>query len=340
MANAEKNWINHYKMWHPNSEFLNLINKKLCNVNFCKSVISLNDDLCNLHKNEQNYYQLNSNNNDMEIDNGSDDDGKDDMKSGNDFNNNINDNNYLVIDGGQAEFDMRKLMKYYDINTTILDDIKKDKIAKLLINALRKIAGADKNIRKALDGAIELRLIAPTFLYTPHRQNDIEHNKQEALLREKLFIEKKWAELVNRIDYEQAKRNAKMDRKNKKLLSEINGNNDNNNNIINDGNKKNILNPIGNENKLNFDGIDLELKKIETQNLLNINSIINESDGLLNNNVLAHKINKIRYGDYDKPKDIKQRIKRCVKEAGKSSFKKADGALNVGIIVNLNINNN
>ena len=83
-----------------------------------------------------------------------------------------------------------------------------------------------------------------------------------------------------------------------------------------------------------------KLNKIQTKNLLNNNIIFYETEGEINENILSQKINKIRYGEYDNNKEIKQRIKRCIKETKKERFKKADEALNNDKIVNLDINGN
>jgi hypothetical protein len=60
----------------------------------------------------------------------------------------------------------------------------------------------------------------------------------------------------------------------------------------------------------------------------------------MNKSMLAQGIDKIKYNDQDNIKIIEGRIKRCIKQATRGRLKKADSALNPGIIANLNINNN
>ena len=83
----------------------------------------------------------------------------------------------------------------------------------------------------------------------------------------------------------------------------------------------------------------LLIKQITTTDLLQAEVITNESSGDVNNNKLAN-INKIKYGEYDKTNNIKNRLKRCIKECRKGRYKKGDDALNDGIIIDLNKNNN
>ena len=84
---------------------------------------------------------------------------------------------------------MREVLNHYDIADGINGDAFKDKLARIMVNAILKIADSNNNIKKGLDGVVELRLFAPIFLYIPHRNNDVSHNKQQLILRERLFKE-------------------------------------------------------------------------------------------------------------------------------------------------------
>ena len=86
-------------------------------------------------------------------------------------------------------------------------------IARILVNATIKIASSNYNVKKGIDGALELRLIAPIFLYAPHRGNNVIYNNQQKALRERLFKERKWSQLLEQMLYEQKKKNAKTNRK-------------------------------------------------------------------------------------------------------------------------------
>ena len=94
-----------------------------------------------------------------------------------------------------------------------------------------------------------------------------------------------------------------------------------------------------NDNDLNTQLKD-HLKQIETKQILENNIIYNETEGMINENVLSQKINKIRYGEYDDAQCIRNRIKRAEKEARDGRIRKANDALDDGIIADLWINNN
>ena len=59
-----------------------------------------------------------------------------------------------------------------------------------MVNAIQKISDSNNNLRKGVDGAIELRSLAPIFFHIPHRDNNVVHNKQQKIKREQLFREK------------------------------------------------------------------------------------------------------------------------------------------------------
>ena len=132
---------------------------------------------------------------------------------------------------------------------------------------------------------------------------------------------------MEEIMYEQRKKNAKNERRNQRLINDYKNNNDDEKENIN--NYDNLMDDLNNE-----------ISKIETIDILAQNVAINETNGDINENLLATKLNKIRYGEYDNTTNIKNRIKKCIKEAEKGRDKKADMALNDGIIANLYLNNN
>ena len=174
-----------------------------------------------------------------------------------------------------------RFIKTYDVKDGIIGEIQKDKIARILVNAINKLSKANINIRKAIDGAIELRLLAPTFFHVPHRENNIVHNEQQKTLRDRLFKEKKWGELLDQILHVQNKKNAKKDRKNQKIIDELKCEENNNKN-----------------DDLNHN-LKAEISEIEVNNLLTNNVVIIESNGNINENLLASKLNEIRYAEHD-----------------------------------------
>ena len=74
--------------------------------------------------------------------------------------------------------------------------------------------------------------------------------------------------------------------------------------------------------------------------MLKNNIIYNETEGLINENILSQRINKIRYNENDAVNQIKGRIRRAEKQAKEGRIRKANDALDDGIIANLWINNN
>ena len=207
-------------------------------------------------------------------------------------------------------------MQYFDIDDDMESDEQKDQAIKILVNALNEISKSNISLKRGLNGAVMLRLFAPTYHYTGHRGNDIIHNKKEKEIRDQLFKSQKWSQLLKRIQYEQNKKNRKKDR------------------------KRNEKEKQNNQNQNINHQIKQQLTKISTTDLLDAEVLINESSGDVNNNKLAQNINNITYGEYDKTINIKQRIKRCIKECRKGRFKKGDDALNDGVIVDLNVNGN
>ena len=61
--NAAKLWDKHYQQHHPTQEFLNIINKKLCNESHCMMILEKGIDKCEVHKREDLLYD----NNQMEL---------------------------------------------------------------------------------------------------------------------------------------------------------------------------------------------------------------------------------------------------------------------------------
>ena len=194
--NAIKNWTSHHLQNHPTLEFWNIINKKLCAADLCTITINNNQNLCILHSNEQQMYNINDNKNKNKQHN--------------------NNNSTIILDGDKAEFNINNATNYCEIRKGIYGDTQRDHAAKILTNSLNKIADANSNIQRAIDGVLQLRYFSPTFHYVPYRDDDIIHNELENSLRSKLYENKKWKKLVERIQYEQDKRNRKRIRQRQK----------------------------------------------------------------------------------------------------------------------------
>ena len=103
------------------------------------------------------------------------------------------------------------------------------------------------------------------------------HNKQEKILRIKLYKERKWNELWDRIIAEQNKRTNKDKRRLKR--KKYNNNTDKSNNYN------------------NMDNINNKLYGIKNDNTINIT-------------LLKDKIDKLKYNETDTPKQIIKRLKR------------------------------
>ena len=169
-----------------------------------------------------------------------------------------------------------------------------------------------------MHACVKLRLLAPTYKYVPHRGDAAVHNKSEKILRKQLYHQNKWNSLQERINYEQDKKNNKKNRKIQKL----------------------------NQEHLEEEDVDLnlsmvqQLNDIDVKNLSN-NQVVNSIDeNDINKQLLQQKINDIKYCEMETSQQIQNRLKRAIKLTKKGLYKKADKALNDGILVNLNINDN
>ena len=150
--NIIKSWTHHSTKWHPTTQALKILNKKLCEENCCSIVIDKDKKYCDLHYLDNDYYEkINDQNNDILIDN-----------------NNYNDtSSYIITDGNNNQFNINEVLKHYDVKDGIQSELQKDKIARYMVNAINKVSQSNRNLKKGIDGAIELRLLAPTFNHVP-----------------------------------------------------------------------------------------------------------------------------------------------------------------------------
>ena len=144
---------------------------------------------------------------------------------------------YIILDANKAEFDVYNTLNYIETYGRIQGDLQRDHAAKILLNALNKIKQTNNYIKKGIDGALELKYFGPTFYYLPYNDEDIIHNEQEKLIRRKLFENKKWKQLNDRIIYKKNKRNRKNERRRNKEWNEYKNDNNIDNINININNK-------------------------------------------------------------------------------------------------------
>ena len=255
--NAYKNWKRHYCQHHPVQPFLEAINMKLCDDQYCQNVIEKEIKFCKNHE------EIKQNNDDEDIS----------MK--NDLN---EDNEWVIIDGNNNKIDVRECLRHYDINNKITTEEQKEEAAKILAQSLEKISSPNISYKQKLHECVKLRLFAPTFYYNPHRGNDIIHNKEEKIRRIQLYKNGHWRKLIDRINYEQDKNDNKKERKKKQKQKEKQKENENEQ-----------------QQSINQQLLQ-QITNIQVQNILNQNVIINESNGEINTSLLAEKFDDIKYG--------------------------------------------
>ena len=229
--NALKNWKQHYNRYHPTETYLKITNQHICINEYCKTVISNENELCKIHSKIEN-------------------EEKEIQELKHKENENINKEDiYIIKDKANSMFDIRRTMQKIDTNFRLNGDQEKAEAANIISTALHKIAKSNQNLDIGIEGAIELRLYAPTYHFCTLR-NDNKQTQKEKNIRDNLFKMKSWNELMNRIETMQNKRNEKKQKRqqrndktneNESLKKNQNVSNNNLNNIIN---LENLLNKI------------------------------------------------------------------------------------------------
>ena len=285
--NAYNFWKEHMIKHHCNEMTLSMINHKFCESEECIQVIDKNQKFCENHK--QNQTSILNKNNDAE---------KEELKN--------NDPN-VIIDGNKEYFNIYDSMYHIDIEQRNLNIHEKHTLATIIIQSLQKITNAHNNLSKAIEGALQLRFYAGTYAFMSNRGNQ-NKRKNEKTIRQQLYENKKWGQLLRRITCEQAKRNDRF--MHKKTVSK---------------NKHNETN-----NKTNSK-IDMAINSV--------NDITN-NETLINENTLNNDWQQMKYNVTDTKQDIKNRIKRCVSKIQNGQYKKGMDALGAGTIADLDRNDN
>ena len=202
-------------------------------------------------------------------------------------------------------------MEYVDIQSEITGDIQKDHAIKSLVQSLNEISKSNQSLQRGLNGVSMLKLYAPTYHFVPFRDKDSVKNANERNKRDQYYKQQKWTQLTQHILYEQNKINKKRERRALRRK------------------EKQLQNQQS-------DSLDQEmmnqLNQIQTDDLLKDQKILQSTSNDLNGDLLYNNYNKIRYGDYDETDDIKRRVKRAIKLCSEGRYKKADQALDAGII--------
>ena len=299
--NAEKNWKTHYNKYHPTS---NPDFFKVTSQKLCEhqGCVNVIKNVYHFCKNHQNVQQRPARN--MGQTHG----------------------DYSFIDGNGDLFDTRRIMHLFDVNEDFMGDEQKDNIAKHFVNGLKKFSHVHDDYGQGLEGVVDIRLIMAIYHHIPLRQHKEKHRK-ETMFRSELFKQKKYCQLMSRIMDEQKRRNDKKDRqyKNRQKAPEPP--------------------PVGDifeeEECIQDEDEQKGEEDVHVNVSLNDGGIIrNEMSLPYNTNNIARNINDYKYADYETAKQIKERINRCCKLAKKGKWKKANDALDPGIVADLNKNNN
>ena len=185
-----------------------------------------------------------------------------------------------------------------------------------LTKALHKISQFHNNPQSALIGLIQYRLLAPTYLQVPYR-DDYQINRQNKLLKIQFYEQQRWNKLMAIIEQEQNKHNERELRRINNLSPAT----------------QNAINPTTTAPN------PTEQKYPENNTFIN-NLRSPPYTEPLDFNAIAQSAQRMKYFEDDAETTIKSRIRRCIKKAKKGQWKKADTALGDEAIINLHINNN
>ena len=243
----------------------------------------------------------------------------------------------------------------YDVDEKWKSEDQKEEAAKIICAALHKIAQSNHNLNRGIEGALELRFFGPTYHFVPYRDKQQYQYKQEILRRHKLFQDKKWNALQQRIDYEQDRRNQKKERKyirdhapnapDRMDVDKITREDEEKQSQCPSGpspqHNHNISAIAGNA-AVSTNNTNTDINTNKSRSNANTNPIMspptqtNENNMGIYLNELIQNIDEYRYDECDNVNDIKMRIRRCIKYAKLNQFKKADNALNPTKIADLN----
>ena len=288
---------NHMMLHHANEQTLKLFNQKYCDSEQCMQIIEEGTIYC-----KECYSQEHT-----------EEEKKEHQENITPIIDQQQPQKYIILDGNKEEFNVYDVMFKIDFEYKLHNTEQKHKAAKIFTDCVQKLKKANTNIRAAIDGLLALRLYPAVYHFLSNR-GDINRRKNEIKIREKLYYEKKWGQLMRRIKSEQQKRNARMQRKNHEI------------------HQQNNKNDKENKNK--------EKERDMDTNVSDQIITVNEHPDIINENTLNANINQMKYNDNDTRKDIQKRIKRCEKYVRSGKFKKGMNSLGEGTIANLNINNN
>jgi hypothetical protein len=212
-------------------------------------------------------------------------------------------------------------LQHFDTNNDIKNSNTKEELAKYISEAINKIVKCNTQYYTALEGAIQLRLLAPTFNLIPHRANNAANNQKQRELRKQYYKNKKWNSLMNLIEYEQTKRNNKTNKRNTNTINQHNQKqyhsiiNTINDDIQQSNDEKKTNNQQSGNNKQ--DTINEINKQMQTEyiELLQSKMLINHGNHIINTNLLSQQADNIKYQTNETKEMIKNRIKRCISNA-------------------------
>ena len=303
--NAVKNWKTHYNKYHPvqNPDFFKVTAQKLCGHQSCVNVIKNTYRYCKNHQNHQPHNQAAPIVRQVQGD-------------------------YSFIDGNGDICDARSTMHLIDVNEDLRSDEQKDNMAKNLMAGLKKFSHVNDDYGQGLEGLVDIRMIMAVYHHIPLR-DDINKKKREEIHRSELHKQRKYKELINRVMDEQQRRNEKKDRQYKHRQEAAS--------------RPQLQNVLDDDDEMEEEEEEkaMQPEDVQVDATLNAGKVIrNETELPYNTNNIARDINDYKYASYETNQQIKDRINRCCKLAKKGKWKKANDALDPGIVADLNKNGN
>ena len=288
---AYRSWKSHYQRYHPtDTAFLYITQQQICKATQCDIVIPNTNDLCPIHQQQQIQQPQSARIQPTIL------------------------NEHTILDADNQPFDVYRTLQFIKCNEHIYNDEVKHTVINKLTKSLHKIAKFHTNPQLAMIGLLQYRLLAPTYLQVPYR-DDYQINRKNKLLKIQYYEQQRWNKLMDMIEQEQNKHNERE-------LRRINN-----------------LNRSNNDKPIRSNTNPTEQKYADSNTFINDTQSQPFADPL-DLNAIAHSAQRMKYYEDDTEKTIKQRIKRSIKKAKKGQWKKADTALGDGAVVNLYINNN
>jgi hypothetical protein len=175
--NAYKYWSKHYKQHHITTQYLQATNQQKCPIEECIAIIPDSQSSCEHHSKNMPVDEI------MEPISY--------LEAQQQTQIEIAQNSEIIMDADGIQLNINRIIQHFDTNNEIKNDKNKEEIATHLIEAINKLNRCNDNYFVGLEGAIQLRLLAPTFNLVPFRGNNAAYNQKKKTNTNKFIQTKK-----------------------------------------------------------------------------------------------------------------------------------------------------